>query len=560
MPATPYECEDGPVPKLIVVFAFALTVATILGTGILALPVKLSDSGFGPFMATFTVCLLMQLFIVFFMIHLLQEAAVRLYQDAERGVGAELNEVNLLGADGERGRGSDADLLEQDRESIATRPERMLSAAELSDSEDEAPVAGSKVRTLKLSDVRLSDTSRLDGGEDVDDAAASSADAQPPLVIGRISRSETRAPLAQGPDLHLLGKLFLNRPMGIAFDTAVMLHFVAILVAYTLAGAQAYGDLLNVSFVVIIPFFALALTSLVLFGDRFLSHIIASMTMFKGGLLIVMVGIVGYVAGQVNEPTSDDWTQIGEPFLLGTLSLGGAVNTIPVVFSRVPFTRRSIRAVRAAISAGVATCWILVTLWCYFIPRVVPQTEGKFSLAEAQREGQISTHPLVEILDRDHPQYAWVSVLVKTFIVVSITVSYISMSMGFKHALDGWVKAPSERTRALLARIRSKACFARFAPAALHQLILYVPCFGFILFVAWINPGGFLLVLETFGTLVLNLESGAFLAYMVLLRFRAGFEPVPLPLDSWVRHSCVPVALYFLFAVAYDVVVFFTKL
>ena len=39
---------------------FFITVASILGTGILGLPVKLGKSGFWPFFALFVVCLLMQ--------------------------------------------------------------------------------------------------------------------------------------------------------------------------------------------------------------------------------------------------------------------------------------------------------------------------------------------------------------------------------------------------------------------------------------------------------------------------------------------------------------------
>lgn len=41
--------------------AAAVAVATILGTGILALPVKLAHSGMGPFILTFTLCLGTQL-------------------------------------------------------------------------------------------------------------------------------------------------------------------------------------------------------------------------------------------------------------------------------------------------------------------------------------------------------------------------------------------------------------------------------------------------------------------------------------------------------------------
>eukprot|EP00741_Cyanophora_paradoxa_P013674 tig00020704_g13203.t1 len=51
---------------------FFMTIASVLGTGILGLPVKLSASGFSPFLVTFSVCLLVQLIIVDMMVEILQ--------------------------------------------------------------------------------------------------------------------------------------------------------------------------------------------------------------------------------------------------------------------------------------------------------------------------------------------------------------------------------------------------------------------------------------------------------------------------------------------------------
>lgn len=53
---------------------FFVSIATILGTGILGLPVKLSEAGVWPFLPTFALCLLMQSASVVIMTDLLQRA------------------------------------------------------------------------------------------------------------------------------------------------------------------------------------------------------------------------------------------------------------------------------------------------------------------------------------------------------------------------------------------------------------------------------------------------------------------------------------------------------
>jgi amino acid permease len=56
-------------------FSFFVVVATILGTDILALPVKVGETGFYPFLVQFAVCAIMQCFILIYMVELLQKTA-----------------------------------------------------------------------------------------------------------------------------------------------------------------------------------------------------------------------------------------------------------------------------------------------------------------------------------------------------------------------------------------------------------------------------------------------------------------------------------------------------
>jgi hypothetical protein len=57
----------------VTISTFFLTVATVLGTGILALPVKLEKSGFFPFLSSFTIGLFAQSLVLVYMVELLQK-------------------------------------------------------------------------------------------------------------------------------------------------------------------------------------------------------------------------------------------------------------------------------------------------------------------------------------------------------------------------------------------------------------------------------------------------------------------------------------------------------
>lgn len=61
------------------------------------------------------------------------------------------------------------------------------------------------------------------------------------------------------------------------------------------------------------------------------------------------------------------------------------------------------------------------------------------SLEQAARDGEISTVPVIEVIDAGYKQYHWVSVMVLAFIVLSVTVSFVTLGTGMKHVLDGFV-------------------------------------------------------------------------------------------------------------------------
>jgi hypothetical protein len=58
-------------------------------------------------------------------------------------------------------------------------------------------------------------------------------------------------------------------------------------------------------------------------------------------LVIVIVGVIGL--GQAKGTWIDGWQYIGRPFLIGTVALGGAINTMYVFFISkfIPFLVQS---------------------------------------------------------------------------------------------------------------------------------------------------------------------------------------------------------------------------
>jgi hypothetical protein len=231
--------------------AFFLTVATILGTGILALPVELFSSGVTPFIFIFIVCLCMQISVVYLMVELLQQSHVALTAD-KLGIAA----MNIF---------------------------------------DE-----------------LKSEITNDGEKDHFDDNATEGE--------------------YTPDLHRIGRLFIpNLWLARTFDVAVILHFVAVLISYALAGPQAYADLLQIEDyrVLIIPYSILYTLFILLSGDL-IKPLISILTVFKMLALVCVLVAVSVVANLINVESKNNFGSALEPFLMGTFALGGVVNLMPV--------------------------------------------------------------------------------------------------------------------------------------------------------------------------------------------------------------------------------------
>ncbi|KAL6073518.1 hypothetical protein QOT17_004822 [Balamuthia mandrillaris] len=582
------------------VTAFFVTVATVLGTGILGLPIRVADSGFTPMLLTYTWGVVMQALVLFFMVELLQRTKiVQDQQDRQNQQRTQLSRASLR--DQELGfitplqfnPARTSTIKDEER-----RHKRSHKRQEMPDEEDYYLSGSEEEESRRSTSTEVRDSEEfvpieladedyeyLEGEEEYGaNEEEEEEEEHDALESGRIRRGSHRrrelgriryvqmagteqegylqcygkefGGLEKGPDLHTMGSLFLGRYLRHVFDAAVMLHFISILISYSLAASEAYAHIMNVPHTLLILPFIILFGSVVIFGSLFISGIISFLTLGKGFLLIMMVVVTGIVGAEADHPISNNWRYVGQPFLIGTVALGGAANTLPVVFAKIGFHRKDMIKLTAATVLGLFTTYVLNIIWCYYVLKIVPQHGGSISLELAGEEGHIATVPLIDIIRRDFPEYRWIAVLVDVFIMVSVTVSFITVGIGLKHTLDGYVKNWkardfhfewfSAKTNFILERLWN-------APPLYRQSFLYSICFGIVMLFAQANPKSFLVVMEVVTSLALNIESGCLVVVMLgTSRLLQHNLSIPYVLPAWLFQLRWPVLFYFTFAVFYD--------
>lgn len=247
--------------------------------------------------------------------------------------------------------------------------------------------------------------------------------------------------------------------------------FVSTLISYALAGASAFSDVLNAPVKAIILPFVLCCVVIIVFFSRVIQPVISLFTFVKVVLLCLIIGAVGLVSEQVAVEPSSNWATIMQPFLIGTVAIGGIADTMPVMISGADLLRRSaVIHFRWSVATGVCACYILNLLWGLFVLHIVPQTSADavkrgwspdLSLAYANSHGEIATIPVTKVIDTYYAQYSWVARLVTAFIILSICVSFNAVGLALKHALDGLaVSVLQVRLRCLGQLGRAPPCYA----------------------------------------------------------------------------------------------------
>ncbi|XP_029939474.1 uncharacterized protein LOC115381967 [Salarias fasciatus] len=338
---------------------YFLTIATILGTGILGLPVTISHAGLVPFLVSFLVGFFVQALLIYLFVELLQKCQVVQIESLKTGA-AECIAMDQVGV--------------------------------------EAPAPAEEE----------------EAEEDEDDGENAEADTGllHPAALALQDRAESLQ-----PNLHLLSHVFLSRPMSHAFNCVLLFQFISIGISYVLAGSEAYAALLNISHVYVIPAFTWTLTLAILLAQTVIQPITSLLTFLKGILLIVTVAVTFAVGSEVGLQSSSDFRQMGKPFLMGTVALGGIVNVMPLLYSQISHNKTQILWFRRAVLGGLATCTLLNVLWCWAVLEIVPQTSGlKKSPASTGAPGPdpSSSPPLYSNISLEQPLFlcgstVWIS-------------------------------------------------------------------------------------------------------------------------------------------------------
>ncbi|EDQ87181.1 uncharacterized protein MONBRDRAFT_27639 [Monosiga brevicollis MX1] len=375
----------GGMSAMQMLYCFFVSIATILGTGILALPVKLYETGFKPFMLTFTLTLVVQTATVFLMAEVLQRASLILQQRRSH---------------------------DRDTKKLLPAAQGHQVAPAASASDDDEDNEGSASAAAR----RHKGTQNEDQADDI-----------------RVEVRDRSHPDDQpgAPSLHALATIYLDGLGARIFTGSAIVHFLSILVSYALAWSKAFCSMVNCQpTAVIAPFVIFFSTGIIIF-NRQLQPLITALTFFKCVMLIVMVAVVGYVGSQTSTAPTADWAATGTPFLIGTLALGGVVNVMPVLYDGIPKSRLALNQFQWSVAAGVVACWVMNVLWAFFILQIVPQAGtgpchqqspgGNITLTCANDNDEISTQPIVDIMQRSYHHLLWLAQLVASFILLSIT-------------------------------------------------------------------------------------------------------------------------------------------
>ncbi|UJR25547.1 hypothetical protein I4U23_006892 [Adineta vaga] len=387
------------------------------------------------------------------------------------------------------------------------------------------------------------------------------------------------------PNLHSLGELLLPCFLRQLFTATVLLSLLCVLISYALAGSQAFATLFNIPYIKMIPAFCWTWTFVIVFLHSFIQPIISVLTFLKGTLFTATVAVTLLVGLKIQNPVKNDYSAIGDSFLMSTIALGGLMNVMPMMFAKLKQTRDEIIGFNVSIFLGLTTCVILNLLWCWSILAIVPQRStclstnineslhivfnlmnesqihGKCilspSLKKAEMNGEISTIPLSQILENgEYNYFQYVAFIVQLFIITSISVSFMTMGSALHHTIKGVVDSYWNPTLEAETSLRKYGNIFEYITARrIAQWIGSLIIFSIVFGIAMSNPKGFKSILEQAASLFQNIEIGLFLGIMIYKVSSREYNHYILPfqLPRWFLYLQGIIPVYFLFAVVYDI-------
>ena len=238
--------------------------------------------------------------------------------------------------------------------------------------------------------------------------------------------------------------------------------------------------------------------------------------------------------------------------------------------------RKMIYRFRSSVTLGVLACFLLNIFWCFYVLQIVPQKAVDASidvgsalhkynftttLEKCYEDGQISTIPVARIINQYFPSYRWTVFFIDSFVIISITVSFLTLGKGLKHVLDGIATKIGGTQTTASGNVSARLSCTEQMLQILRQgvstkIFLYISGFGLIVVLALLNPSGFLSILSVFGSFALNVECGIFVSLMAEelrgnIQFNGKF--IPVKLSEQTSNGLIKFAKYtFTFAIIYD--------
>lgn len=514
---------------------YFVTIACILGTGILGLPVTLDNSGFYPFLVVFIIAFSMQTLVIFIGVEILQKAyAIQVKYDKENQEASK-------------------DTENPSQNSSDTKSE--IKSETQNDTKSETKSLNSESELLPLNEMM---------DEDTCDELEGQPENGGPVLAGHVILTEQKG--IRLPDLHLLGEMFLCYGIRHVFDIIIVLELATMCIAYSLAGSQAYGEILGIDYIYVIPVFTWCLALLVVFAVNLVQPVVSILTFIKASLFTMAVIVTFFVTSEVQENVKNNFNYIQDSFLMSTVALGGSFLVMPFLFRKIENDASQIKKYRLAVVMALVTCTILNILWCWAVIEIVPQHCTPMvetnqsshspvpcnSLESAKENGEISTEPLTRIIRHKHPSFLWVAIVVEVFIMISITVSFMTMGTAMHHTICGIVESNLPKCFSLkyTEESQKKVNIGKKCISSFISLIL----FGIIFIIAMLNPKGFLDVMEKFTSSALNGVNILIFTMFLTTRNKENSKlKIPLPLSNMVMPFIFLLPLFFGFAIGYDI-------
>ncbi|XP_036358325.1 uncharacterized protein LOC115215027 isoform X2 [Octopus sinensis] len=472
---------------------YFVTIACILGTGILGLPVTLYKSGFYPFLISFLTTFFFQVLLIFITVEILQRACINQFLAFKESLDKELH-----------------DALQNKKE-------------ESESSEDEDNLHNHFITP---------------------------------------------------PNLHMLSEMFLCNGVRHIFDFLAVLQLSSVLIGYCLAGSESYSEILHIEKVYIMPVYVCVLSSFIIFALHLIKPIVSFLTLLKGlafALTVIITCIIGF---KIRENVIDDYHNIGNSFLMGTVALGGTIYVMPFLYKDIVQNKTEIRKYLLAVLSALTTCTILNILWCWSVLSIVPQLdfcsnsaviphfvgnntlttpdycESYISLEKAASNGEISTTPLVKLIKQRYQEYAWISTLIEIFIVISISVAFLTLGTALQDIVSGIIHSTFFQQR------NNNCLPVQWQTEMREKIIKNISTgilFGIIFLIAIFSLKSFITVMEKVSSFALNtINILLFFMYTQSRRGKNSNVEIPLPNSKWMNLINYLLPVYFGFAVIYD--------